>query len=488
VSADRPVELRRRVARGTLVNALFLTFVNVLAFVRGFLVAAFLTRAEYGVWGLLLVVLTTLLWFRSAGIGEKFVQQDEHGEEQAFARALTLELIAGGAFLLAAGVLIPVIALVLDQPSVVAPGLVLALVLPAQALQTPLWIFYRRLDYVRQRKLEAVDPIAGTVVAVALAAAGAGYWSLVIGAVAGAWAGAVAALLACPYRLRLRFDRATALSYAKFSGPMLLAGATPVVMGQGLVLVSEATLGLAGVGAIALAATIAQFAGRVDQVITTTLYPAICAVQDRLDVLRESFAKSNRMAMLWGVPFGVGLALFAEDLVDYGLGPEWREAVVLMQALGVVAAVRQIAFNWDAFYRARGDSRPTGVGAIVAMSTFLAIAVPLLAVAGLEGLAVAYLIMEAISLAVRGWYVRRLFPRFSLVAHALRGAAPTLLALPPVLLLRATAPAERTLGLALAELAAYVVLVAVVTAVTERRLIREMLSYLGRVPAPGPST
>ena len=33
--------------------------------------------------------------------------------------------------------------------------------------------------------------------------------------------------------------------------------------------------------------------------------------------------KSNRLALMWGVPFGVGLTLFAADLVEFGIGEEW---------------------------------------------------------------------------------------------------------------------------------------------------------------------
>ena len=32
--------------------------------------------------------------------------------------------------------------------------------------------------------------------------------------------------------------------------------------------------------------------------------------------------KSNRLAMMWGIPFGVGLALFAADLVHHVIGRE----------------------------------------------------------------------------------------------------------------------------------------------------------------------
>ena len=45
----------------------------------------------------------------------------------------------------------PVLAVVYGQWRIIAPGLVLALVLvPSSALQTPQWIFYRNLNYLRE--------------------------------------------------------------------------------------------------------------------------------------------------------------------------------------------------------------------------------------------------------------------------------------------------------------------------------------------------
>ena len=54
---------------------------------------------------------------------------------------------------------------------------------------------------------------------------------------------------------------------------------------------------------IALAATIQSFTDSADQLVTGALYPAICAVRDRTGLLHESFVKSNRLALMWAVPF-----------------------------------------------------------------------------------------------------------------------------------------------------------------------------------------
>ncbi|MDP2711782.1 MAG: oligosaccharide flippase family protein, partial [Solirubrobacteraceae bacterium] len=477
--------LRIRTARGTIVNTVFLLSVNTLNLLRGFLVAAFVTTAEYGVWGVVLVVLYTLMFLRQVGIGDKYIQQDEPDQELAFRKAMTLELSVAGIVLVAGLMLVPGLAVILDNDAIIAPALFALLVVPAQALQAPLWIFYREMNFVRQRKLQILDPIAAFIIAVGLLFAGLNYWSLIIGVVAGAWVGAFVSLRASPYRFRWTFDRTTLRSYASFSWPLFFAGASGIVVGQGLLIVGEAKLGLAGVGIIALASTISQYSDRADQAITQTIYPTICAVQDRAELLYETFVKSNRLALMWGAPFGLGLALFAEDLVRFGIGEQWRPGIGLMQAIGVAVAVHQVGFNWDAFYRARADTKPIGIAAAIAIVAYLAIALPLLASEGLAGLALATLIVEGVNFAVRMFYLRRLFPDFRFLRHTARALLPCVPAVALVLGLRLAFGEEGSLPAALALFALYVLTTLAATALVERRLLREILAYLRRRPAPG---
>ncbi len=488
MSAGRPqagTGLRIRAARGTIVNAVFLVGVNTLNLVRGFLVAAFLTTAEYGVWGVVLVVLFTLMFLRQVGIGEKYIQQDEDDQELAFRKAMTFELALAGVVLVAGLALVPALAAIFGNAAIVAPALAALLIVPAQALQAPLWIFYREMNFVRQRKLQTVEPVAGFVIAVALLIAGWNYWSLIVGAIAGAWLGALVSLRASPYRFAWTWDAQTLRSYASFSWPLFLAGMSGIVVGQGLLIVGEAKLGLAGVGIIALASTISQYSDRADQAITQTIYPTICAVKDRADLLYEAFVKSNRLALMWGAPFGLGLALFAEDLVQFGIGERWRPGIGLMQAIGVSVAVHQIGFNWDAFYRARAETKPIAVASAIAIVAFLGIGLPLLATEGLRGLALATLLVEAVNFATRMVYLRRLFPDFRFLRHAGRALLPSLPAVALVAGLRLAFGEEATLLAALGMLALYGIVTLAATALLERRLLREIVAYLRRRPAAG---
>ncbi|MEA2422655.1 MAG: polysaccharide transporter, family [Thermoleophilaceae bacterium] len=470
--------LRVTAARGTLVNAVFDIVLQGLAFLKGFIVAAFLTQSQYGLWGILVISLGTLSWLKQSGISEKYVQQDAEDQELAFQRAFTVEATSNVVMALILAVMLPVFVVLYGQSALLAPGIVLIVAVLAQSFRAPSWIYYREMRYTRQRVLDAADPLVSLVVTIALAVAGLGYWSLVIGYVSGVVAGGVVAVAMSPYKLRFRHDAATLREYFAFSWPLFVAGGAGLVIPQVSMLAGEAKLGLAGAGTITLAGTISVYTARVDQIVTWTLYPAICRVKDRTDVLFEAFVKTNRLALMWGVPFGVGVALFAADLIHYGIGDHWRPALHLVQAFGLIAAADHVAFNWAAFLRARGITRPLAVITPLVMVVFLATALPGLLLFGLDGYAVGMALMACAALAARTWVIkRRLFPQFRILRHGGRALAPTLPAAAAVLLLRLVLP-DHSLAVALTEAAVYVAVTAAFTLILERALLREVVGYV----------
>lgn len=473
--ALRPGEsLRTRAARGTLVNGAFLVGLQTLGLLKGFVVAAFLTREDYGVWGLLVVGLGTLTWLTQIGVDDKYTQQNHPDQELAFQVAFTMQAALLGAFSVLLLLALPGLALIYGRWDILAPGAVVVLALPAAALQMPQWVFYRRMDFMRQRTLQAVDPVVSFVVTCVLAATGFGYWAFVLGLVAGYWSGALVAVRASPYPLRWRWDSSALREYASFSWPLFVAQGSGVVIAQVPILVAQRTQGTAAVGAIALAATVTLWAGRMDDLVTNALYPAICAVKERRDLLLEAFRASNRLALLWAVPIGTGIALFAGPLVHDVLGDRWAPAIPLLQSFGLSAALNQVAFNWTAFLRALGRTRPVAVSGGVMLAAVLLIPVPLLAWRGIGAYGWGMLAATGILVLLRVGYLRRLLPGLRILPHIARGIAPTVLPALAVILLGVPAAIE---------VALYAVLVLVLTLVLERESLRELRGYLsGRAP------
>ena len=83
-----------------------------------------------------------------------------------------------------------------------------------------------------------------------------------------------------------------------------------------------------------------------------------------------------------------------------------------------------------------------------------------------------------VHLAVRAFYMQRLFHGFGFARHAARAFAPTLPAVGVVLALRALEPGGRTLELALGELALYLGVTAAATWYLEAPLLREAVGYV----------
>jgi len=270
----------------------------------------------------------------------------------------------------------------------------------------------------------------------------------------------------------------------------VLAGGSSLVIAQGAILATEFRYGLTGVGAISLAATISQYSDRVDSVVTATVYPAICAVRDRTDLLYETFVKSNRLSLIWGLPFGVGISLFAGDIVEFLLPSDagWASAEILLRTFGLTAAAGHIGYNWSAFYRARGDTRPIAVWSTLTMLSFVLVPLPLLIFSGFTAFAIGAGFMTAVSLAVRTYYLARLFEGFAFVKHAARAMLPSVPAVAVVVAMRLVETGDRSLGLAIAEVAVYTLVTVVATLLIERRLVLEVLGYLrGRAQTEAPA-
>lgn len=472
--------LRQHAARGTIINGAFLAAVTVLAATRGIILPLFLAPEELGLWGILLVALGTLTWLKQIGVADKYVQQDDDDQERAFSRAFTIELMVNGVLLMLLLATVPLVALVYGRNELLLPGFALCLLVPALQLQVPIWVLSRRLEFRRMRTYQSIDPLVAFVVTIGLAAAGYGYWALVLGTLAGSWTGAALIWRLKPYPVRLEYDRGTLRSYVRFSAPLFVATLGGMTFAQVSILVGEDALGLAGAGAITLAAQISMVAQRVDDVLTSTLYPVICSVVDRRELLLETFTKSNRVALMWAMPFGVGLFLFAPDIIGWVLADRWEPAAVAVQVTGLVAGVSQLAFNWTSYFRAIGDTRPIAVNSVAQAIVFLATAW-LMYPLGIDGFAIALGAVCAVNLATRAYFLSRLFAGFSLLRHALRAFAPSLPALAVVVLLRvAEGGGPRSDAEAALEIALYVAVTLAATWTFERALLREIVGYVRR--------
>ena len=478
-------ELRSRTLRGALVTAAFLVLIDGLVVGQGLIVIRLLGPELIGLYGIVTATVMTIVALKRVGIDEAYVQQDEADQQEEFQRAFSLDLGVSAAFALLLCALAPLVTAVYGDDRLLGLMLASSYLPIAFALQAPLWVFFRRMDYVRQRSLQAIQPAVSFAITVPLAASGFGVWSLVVGPLAGYVVAVAAAIAASPYALRLRFERAVARRYLAFSAPILIATVATLVVQQGQVLAFDLWDGLSAVGFLTLAITVTRYVDRADQIVTATIYPAICAIQGRAQPLAELFEKSNRATLLWVMPFTVGLVLFAPDLVTFVVGEQWRPAELLIQGLAVASLLQHLGFNWFSFYRAHGDTGPPTVEAVAAAVAFGALAIPGLFLFGVEGFVAGRILAVLVALVLRGRYVRRLLPtvRWSqIAAPAMLSAGAAALA---VLAVRGLLwGGERPLGQAAAELVLFLGVFGMLALRRERVLLAELRAGLRTTQQP----
>jgi PST family polysaccharide transporter/lipopolysaccharide exporter len=468
-------ELGRRTVRGVAINATFLLVVEAVALSQGLIVARLLGPKEVGLYGIVSITATTLIALKRVGIDEAFVQQDEQDQEQEFQRAFTLELALACVFTLLIAIAAPVIAAAYDEPRLLWLTLAVAYLPIAFALQAPLWIFFRRMDFIRQRSLQAVVPLTTFAVTVPLVIAGVGVWSLVIGAAAGNVASAVLAIRVSPYRLGVRWDRAAFKRYLAFSWPVFVVTACGLLMAQGQIFVFDLEGGLTATGFVALAVALTRYADRADAVVSPAIYPAVCAVRGQAATLERLFTTAARASAIWSLAFGALFVLFAPDLVAFVLGDEWEGAVPLLQGLAASGALYYLGFSWIAFARGLGRPRPPALESVAALTVFGAVAVPLLFASGTSAYVLAMVGSSLVVLAIRSYFVKRLLPGVALGGLAARALWPVAAAGGAVLAVRlALWGGDRPALQAAAELVLFLLVYAAATFASERALIGEL--------------
>src|SRR5689334_12044954 len=135
---------------------------------QGLIVARVLGPSEIGLYGIVSITVMTLIALKQVGIDEAYVQQDEADQEIEFQRAFTLEMFLSLLFAVLIAAAAPILVAVYDDHRLLALTLAVSYLPIAFALQAPLWIFFRRMDFIRQRSLQAVVPVVTFLVTIPL--------------------------------------------------------------------------------------------------------------------------------------------------------------------------------------------------------------------------------------------------------------------------------------------------------------------------------
>ena len=378
----------------------------------GIVLARLLTPEVFGLYAILLFVITLGVRFSELGLGAALIQRRDldlaTGLSAAFTATFALALVLGAAIMAAA----PLVARWPGVSSeVTAPVRWLALLVVLSSLRMPAMVLLeRRLAYLPLTIAETADTVTFYVVALTAALAGAGLWSFVLGALAARAANLAVLWTATRWRLTLRWNRRELTPVLKFG--ILFQGSVLIGVAGDAVVPTFVTAwsGVAAVGLLNWAATLAFLPLQVVSIAGRVLFPALSSLQAEPERFAEATERALNRVTTVLYPAAALLLAGADPIVRLIFGEAWIPAVPAMRCFCLSAIIGGtstiLAHALYSLGRADLVFRLNLGGAVLVWTMTLAL-VPWL---GFLGFAVASVCLACASVAYTALSIRRLVP------------------------------------------------------------------------------
>lgn len=345
--------------------------------------ARLLAPRDFGLLAFALVYITYVETIADLGTGAALIYWPERREEAAQVTFVS-SAVAGFAWCAVTMIAAPWIAGFFHSPAGVPILRALALSFPLKFLGTTHDALCQKEMRFRTRLVPEVAMALGkSLVAVGLALAGFGVWSLVWGQIAGLALWTAALWTVVPWRPRWR-------SWSRdLARPMLSYGRGIVAVNVLAAITHHADLVIVGRMLGARVLGLYQMAYKVPEmtvivsvwVVSKVLFPAFSRAHAAGEEVGALYVAALRWVGLLAVPASLGLALVAEPLVITLFGEAWRDSVPILRALALYTGLRALGAHAGDVLKATG--RPGLLAAISVAKA--ALTVPLLLLAARSG-------------------------------------------------------------------------------------------------------
>jgi len=335
--------LRAKVGRGLAWSTVNTVVGRIGQLVVGVALARLIAPEQFGVFAAALVVLTVVVSISELGVSVAIVQARDRAEVDHIAPVVTsVSILSGTALGALMALTAPWLAAALGAPAATGPIRLLAVSLVIAGLSAvPSACLQREFRQDRKLAADMASFAVSTAVALALATAGHGAWSLAWSRVAGSAVLAAGTFALASTRYRPRWDAAMARRLLRFGLP--LAGASIVsfaVMNVDYAVVGN-MLGPERLGVYVLAFNLSGWpVSAFSATVRAVSLPAFSEL--RSDPLRHqaSFGRALGMLFVPVVPACVLLGVLGGPLVRVVYGERWADAAGPLALLAVVGASR----------------------------------------------------------------------------------------------------------------------------------------------------
>ncbi|MEK7995056.1 MAG: oligosaccharide flippase family protein [Planctomycetota bacterium] len=411
-------DLHGKAASGLVTNLLFSCAGGLVTLLQIVLVPRLLGPELIGLFGLASAFGMAFEAFSDFGVGDKLVQDKTDDLRASYQTAFTVSLLLSSGLWFLLVLAAPLIARYYGLPVLWPLLTVMSYRAFTSLVRLPLNVHYRRLNFAAYRLFPFLGKCCSLAVTVVLIYGGWGVWSLALGELAGLLLTAIPVWIRSPIPAKLRYEPAVARKYLVFSWPIWSAKMTGALIGPATVVAISLYLNMTTLGHYKLAEQLAIFGLSIDLILAQTAFPFFCRLQDSGKRLEEAFIAMSRLTMVWATPVGFGMFVFASDFISFVLTPEWAGAAWFIRVQGLAVVGSSLAYSWDTLLKAMGVTRPILSLTAVFASSCALVFFPLVMYFGYQGILWGLVIVTALGIAGRQYYLSKYFAGISVLRIA----------------------------------------------------------------------
>lgn len=300
--------------------------------------ARLLTPDAFGLIAMMAIIIELSAMVTDSGIQQALIRSSSLSKSDlstAFFTNIVLSIIAYlGLFLIA-----PVVSNFYSEPDLTSLIRIAGVVLFANSLATVQDALLRR--EMRFKAIMAAT-LSGTlvsgVIAVFLAYAGFGVWSLVFQMLASRSITVFLIWIQNSWRPTFEFDLASLKKMLNFGYKLLLEGIMDVLYRNSFFLVIGKLFSVELVGIYFLASRISEMiAPQIAAAVSQASVPALSKLQDDSDNLKKSYVQILNLTMFLVAPMVSGMIVLAPAGFDVILDEQWQEGAAFVQLLGLAS-------------------------------------------------------------------------------------------------------------------------------------------------------
>jgi len=404
-------DLGKRSARGGVVTLAAQACKFALSMSSAVVLARLLTPQDYGLIGMVAILVGFLGMFQYLGLSTATIQWSDLNHQQVSA-LFWMNMVLSAAIMLATIAAAPLAAWFYKEPRLIGITIGYAV----SILVTGLYIQHEAI-LIRQMRFAITAVIEVAAMAIGLGAAivaaiyGARYWALVINQLVLAMVSVVGMWAACRWRPSLPRRSAGVRSMLKFGGNVtgfnvmqyFARNADNALIGK---FWGAYQLGLYSRAYQMLLMPMQQ----INAPLAAVAVPALSRLADSPERYRDAYLKILEKLVMITMPLGALMIATSDWLVLLLLGPQWKETGTIFMLLGIAAIIQPVTKTSWWLFSTQGRSRDLFhwgvISAVIAVGSIIA-GLPW----GAKGVAATYAISDlCIATPLLFWYVGRRGP------------------------------------------------------------------------------